>query len=91
MSQMRDIVERILNKYYYGHHDQEQLKEELSATMATLKVCGHIGTKRRIVDAIEFRLSVLDDIRDSVAKEAVKNELLKVEKYVRGMVVKRDE
>jgi predicted transcriptional regulator len=83
------------------HHDRKLFEEELTTEVLSARVNAFSETKRRILDAIDFRIenikeiyTLSDDFSDTTSdliRKSRLNELETLRSHISGMVIEIDE
>lgn len=89
-------VAEALHRFYYLHHDQRKLQEELVSLVKETRVRTFNEVKKRLKGALDYRLSAIDTmgvlVGDSAYEKPIRSEEVRqLRVYVGGMVVKVDE
>lgn len=95
-------VQAAIKRFYYEHHDKIKMENELHTEVLNAKVEGFTETKRKVVEALDYRiartqesLEVLNRKEEKVQSviddmESRVDELETFRNYVKGMVIKAD-
>lgn len=98
------VIETVLKRFYFDHHDSEQFKQELIGEVKASRVRAFFEAKRVMLDALEHRLAEHEATRTLIKINnpvhgsgyiddlgSKMEELSTILYFVKGMVVKTDE
>lgn len=103
ISKARALVQSVLTRFYTVHHNKETFETELVDEVNSARVRGFGETKRRVIEAMDYRIARLTESLDVLNRQPEKvrsviddmqsrvDELETIRNYVKGMVIKVEE
>lgn len=89
MSKAKRLVDEVLNRYYYEHHDAVELRKDLERELNGARVRGFMECKERVKDALIAKSEYLDEQHPygTVESKIHKLTIDSVLTHVRGLLV----